>query len=288
MVRRALRYVARAYWAVSETILRALGRRPPYGILKLDIEGELSEEPVDSRLLGWPRRTRDDYFTLLAMLRWAREDPRLRGVLIRCRDVRTGWAKVQELRRSLVALRGKGKQVWVSCSQAGLQEYVLASAADQIVLAPAGTLDIAGLSSEVTFVAGGLKKLGIEAELVQMGKYKSAAETFTRSDMSPAHREMVESLVHDLYDQVVAAIASGRQIDADQARALLDRGPFVAREAQQERLVDVLLYEDEAEERLRAQCANAATIETKDYFGAPAPRRPARRLAARASVPSAC
>ena len=266
MLRQARRYAALVYWTVSEVILRAFGRRAPYGILKLDLAGDLSEEPAESRLLGWPRRNRDDYFNLLAVLRWAREDPHLRAVFIRCGNLRMGWAKVQELRRSLMALRNAGKQVWVYCSYAGLQEYVLASSADQVVLAPAGTLAIAGLSSEVTFVAGALKKLGIEAELIQMGKYKSAAEMFTRSDMSPAHREMVESLVQDLYDQVVDAIASGRRIDAARARALLDNGPFVAREAQREQLVDALLYEDEAEERLRAQCANAATIETKDYF----------------------
>jgi protease-4 len=258
--------MARAYWAASEAVLRLLGRRGPYGILKLELEGDLAEEPVEPRLFDWRRRNRDDYFNLLALLRWAREDPQLRGVFIRCGGVRTGWAKVQELHRNLVALRSAGKRVWMYCAHAGLQEYVLSSAAEQIVLAPAGTLDIAGLSSEVTFVAGGLKKLGIEAELIQMGKYKSAAETFTRSDMSPAHREMVESLVHDLYDQVVDTIASGRGIDADRARAVIDRGPFVAREAQQERLVDALLYEDEAEERLRAQCENSATIEAKEYF----------------------
>jgi protease-4 len=266
MFRQAARYVARAYWAASEAVLQLLGRRAPYGILKLEIAGDLSEESVESRWLDWPRSRRNDYFNLLAILRWARADPQLRAVLIRCGDLRTGWAKVQELHRSLRALRSAGKQVWVYASHAGLQEYVLASAADQIVLAPAGTLDIAGLSSEVTFVAGALQKLGIEAELVQMGKYKSAAETFTRSDMSAAHREMVESLVQDLYDQVVGTIASGRRMDAEQAHALLDRGPFVAREAQQEQLVDALLYQDEAEERLRAQCENAATIETKDYF----------------------
>jgi len=55
-------------------------------------------------------------------------------------------------------------------------------------------------------------------------------------------------------------------MDTDQARLLIDRGPFVGREAQQEQLIDALLYEDEAEERLRAQCGNAATIESKEYF----------------------
>jgi protease-4 len=262
----ARRYGALAFWSASEAVLRLLGRRAPYGILKFDLAGELPEQPVEYRLLGLPRRSRDDYFKLIAVLRWAREDPQLRAVFVRCGDLRTGWAKVQEIRRSLAALRGAGKIVWVYLTHAGIHEYVLASVADWVVLAPAGTLAVAGLSSEVTFIAGALRKLGVEPELIQMGKYKSAAEVFTRTDMSEPHREMVEGLVQDLYAQVVDLIADGRHIDPAQARVWLDRGPFVARDAARDGLVDALGYEDEAEEQLRAQCGDAATIELPDYF----------------------
>jgi protease-4 len=136
----------------------------------------------------------------------------------------------------------------------------------------------------VTFIAGTLKKLGIEAELVQMGKYKSAAEAFTRSDMSEPHREMVESLIQDLYEQVTEAIADGRRIGAETARSLLDRGPFTAREAGQLHLVDALLYEDEGEERLRAQLDDARVIERADYLRRRA--RAVRREVLRRSHPS--
>jgi len=266
MWRLARRYGALAYWNVSEALLRAVGRRRPYAILKLDLAGTVTEEPIEQRLFGLPQRSPGDHFSLATLLRWARDDPQLRAVLIRCGELRAGWAKIQELRRGLVGLRDAGKFVCVCLTQAGLPEYLLASAAQQVVLAPAGTLDIAGLSSEVTFIAGALQKLGIEAELVQMGKYKSAAETFTRSDMSEPHREMVESLVHDLYEQIVEAVASGRGMDPAQIRALLDAGPFVAREAERARLVDALLYEDQAEERLQARYGDAAVIEQRDYF----------------------
>ena len=284
MLRRAWRYGLVASSLVFETLLRALGRRPPYGILQLDLGGELAEEPVEHRLLGLVQRHRDDYFNLIVLLRWAREDPRLRAVFICCGDLRVGWAKVQEIRRSLTALRRAGKTVWVHLAHAGIREYVLASAADHVILAPAGTLDVAGLSSEVTFVAGTLRKLGIQAELIQMGKYKSAAETFTRSDMSAPHREMVESLIHDLYEQVVAAIADGRRMQGEAVHALLDRGPFTAREAERDHLVDTLLYEDEAEQRLRAQCDDEPVIERSAYFWRRA--RAIRRAVLRQDHPS--
>ncbi|MFI5396806.1 MAG: signal peptide peptidase SppA [Candidatus Binatia bacterium] len=275
MLRRAWRHGLAASSLVLEALLRALGRRPPYGILKVDLAGELAEEPVEHRLLAMLQPHRDDYFNLIVLLRWAREDPQLRGVFVRCENLRGGWAKIQEIRRSLMALRQAGKAVWVHLTHPGIREYVLASAADQIILTPAGTLDVAGLSSEVTFVAGALKKLGIQAELVQMGKYKSAAETFTRSDMSEPHREMVESLIQDLYEQVVDAIAEGRGMGGEAVRHLLDRGPFMAREAAQEHLVDALLYDDEAEARMRARCDDQAVIERSAYFSRRA--RAARR-----------
>ena len=263
---RLRRYGLLAYLNLSEALMRSLGRRTAYGVLTLDIAGDLPEEPVEYRLLGLSQHAREDYFDVLALLRWAREDPQLRGVLVRCGSLRIGWAKVQELRRSLTALRDAGKTVWVHLTHAGMREYLLASAAHQVILAPAGTLDIAGLSSEVTFVAGTLKKLGIEAEVIQMGKYKSAAETFTRGDMSAPHREMVESLIDDLYGQIVEALADGRRMSPDAIRAALDGGPFVAREAQQIGLVDRLLYADEAQEQLAAQCDDTPTIEQRDYF----------------------
>ena len=54
MVQQALRHLARAYWAALDTLLHVLGRRPPYGILKLDITGDLAEEPAEPRLFAWP------------------------------------------------------------------------------------------------------------------------------------------------------------------------------------------------------------------------------------------
>jgi len=263
----ARRYAALAYYETTETLLRVIGKRPPYGIVHLVLSGDLPEQAVEYRLLGLPQRDRTDYFGLLAQLRAARDDAALRGIFLRCESLNIGWAKAQELRRLLTELRAAGKTVWVYFAQIGLPEYVLASAADRVIAAPAGTLDITGLSSEVTFVAGTLKKLGIEAEVVHVGKYKSAAETFTRADMSEAHREMMESLLGDLYTQAIAAIAAGRALPEDEARQALDRGPFTAVEAQRQGLVDALLYEDEALEQLKARCGDLPVLEMRHYAG---------------------
>lgn len=265
MWRSVRRYAVSAYYEASEAALRLAGRRRPYGSLHLVLRGDLAEQPPEASLLSLPGREREDYVALLSLLRWARDDAALRAVLIRCESLQIGWAKVQELHRALSALRQAGKTVWLYAAQLGLPEYVLATAAQRIILAPAGSLDVAGLSSEVTFIAGALQKLGIEAELIQIGRYKSAAETFTRDGMSEAHREMVESLVHDLYEQAIATIAAARSLPAASLCGIIDEGPFTAVEAERHKLIDARLYEDEVIEQMKAQIGDLPMLKARVY-----------------------
>ena len=251
--------------SVSEWILTLLGRRRPYGILDLDIRGELAEEGSEQRVLGILRRPATDYLSLISLLRWAGEDERLKAVLVRCDDLQASWARVQGLRRALTRLRESGKQVWVHLDRAGIYEYYLALAAERISLTPAGTLDVTGVSSEAVFFLDTLKKLGVEADIIQMGRYKAAGEAFTRRDMSPAHREMMESLVDDLYGQLIDAIAADRGLEPGAAREIVDRGPFLAAEAGTFGLVDAVAYGDEIEERIRQACGGAEPIDRATY-----------------------
>lgn len=249
-------------------LLHAAGwfrRDKPYGVLSLALSGELVEDGGEPRLVGLFRRPRADYLATLTLLRWAREDPALRGVLLRLDDLRVSWARLQGLRRAIERLRAAGKTVWVHLERAGMPEYLVASAADRILLAPAATLDVAGLSSEALFLRDALARLGIEAEVIQVGRYKSAGETVSRSDMSPAHREMLEALVDDLFGQVVAAVAEARHLPPEGVRERLGAGPYVAAEACAHGLVDGTAYADEAEQQLVEACRGAAVIEHDDY-----------------------
>jgi protease-4 len=249
----------------GEAIARFTGRRKPYGILKLELSGDLPEEESEQRFFGLLRRPADDYASLVAMLRWARDDPRLRAVLIGCEHVNASWARLQGLRRSIERLRQAGKRVWVHLNAAGIHEYYLATAAERISLTPAATLDIAGLSSEAIFLQGALEKAGVQADVVQMGRYKAVGETFTRRDMSVPHREMIESLVDDLYDQIIDGVAEGRSLAPDSVRDTFDSGPFLASEARDARLIDAVAYEDEVEAKLVEACEGAAVVERRDY-----------------------
>ncbi|MBI3783318.1 MAG: signal peptide peptidase SppA [Deltaproteobacteria bacterium] len=266
MLRSLVRGLRLAYWHLSELVLRILGRRPAYGILKLQLSGDFPEHAASFRLPWISGHHREEYLALLTGLRWARDDERVRGVFIRCSDLQIGWAKVQEIRRALQALRDAGKRVWIYSPQAGLHEYLLASVAEKVILAPSGTLEVSGLSSEATFFAEALDKIGVDAEVVQLGKYKSAAESFTRSDMSPAHREMMESLLGDLFEQIVEVVAGSRSLDVGRTKELLESGPFLAEQARQSGLLDALQYEDQAESELHKLLEEAPFIEFGDYY----------------------
>ena len=248
------------------SLLSLTGQLKPYGILTIDLSGDLAEESGEHRMFGFLRRSGTDYLSVITVLRWARDDPRLSAVLIRCDELHANWARVQGLRRAIQRLRDAGKHVWVHLNSAGVHEYYLASAAERISLPPAATLSITGLSSEATFFLAALQKVGIEADIIQMGRYKTFGESFTRRDMSPPHREMMESLVDDLYGQLVDGIASGRGLQPGAVRDTLDQGPFIAQEALAARLVDATAYSDEVEAQLIERCGGAVVIDHTPYM----------------------
>jgi protease-4 len=102
-----------------------------------------------------------------------------------------------------------------------------------------------GLRAEVLFLGPALETLGVSVDLEPVGRFKSAIETFTRSTMSEEAREALASLVDDLFAQLCARVAEGRNLTAQQVEKLVDRGPFLAQDAKAAGLVDRLAYEDE-------------------------------------------
>ena len=268
-LRRVLKALGRRCWlavlVAYEWVLARLGRTPDYGLLTIEIAGELSEDGHDGPLPPWLKKPPTDYLALIGLLRSARDDADLCGVMIRCGHLGASWARIQGLRRSMTALRTAGKKVWVHLDTGGLPEYYLASAADRISVSPAGSLEVVGLAAEAMFFLDALEILGVRAEVVQMGAYKSAAESFTRRGMSEENREMVESLVDDLYGQVVDDVAQGRGLAPAAVRDIIDSGPFLAREALEKGLVDAVEYADETEDAMVREFDGLKTIEHHPY-----------------------
>jgi len=182
-------------------------------------------------------------------LRKAAVDRRIKSVVIVPRGGGALWGKVQEVRDAILQFRKSGKPIIAYLEYGAEQEYYLASACDKVYLMPAAQLDLRGLATYELFLRGTLDKAGAYPDLMHIGDYKTAANTFTEKGFTPAHREMAESLNRDLYTQLLRGIGDGRRKSEDEVRALLDHGPYLARDAVAAGLVDDLAYEDELDDK---------------------------------------
>jgi len=201
-------------------------------------------------------------------LRRASRDDRVRAVLLMPSTLNVPyWGKVQEMRDAIVAFRKSGKHVTAFLEFGGDREYYLASAADRVFLMPTSSLDLTGVASYEMFFRGTLDKIGAYPDFVHIGDYKTAPNQLTQKGFTPAHREMAQSLNRDMYDQLVAGIADARKKSENEVRDLLDKGPFVAKEALDAGLVDDLAYEDELDDRVPELGDGKATrrMEGGDY-----------------------
>ena len=216
--------------------------------LFLPIDGNLSEvEPggVVSQFMGAQPTLR----STIDALRKAAVDDRIKSVVILPRGGFALWGKVQEVRDAILEFRKSGKPIIAYLEAGAEQEYYLASACDRVYLMPAGTLDLRGLATYELFLRGALDKIGAYPDLMHIGDYKTAANTFTEKSFTPAHREMAESLNRDLYTQLLRGIGDGRKKSEEEVRALIDHGPYLPRDAVAAGLIDDVAYEDELDDK---------------------------------------
>jgi protease-4 len=235
------------YLALSQDRYRTLLKRKN-DFVEIRLSGKLVEENSRVGIFG---KTRPTVMELLESIGRAKDDNSVRGMLLRIESLDCGISKVQEIRDAILDFKTSGKYVIAYMEVGGNKEYYLATAADKIVLFPTGYLTLNGLEAEVTFIKGTLEKLGIVADLEHIGKYKSASDLLTRTTMSDAHREVVNSLLDDLYDQITWDIAQGRGWTQEETKTKIDSGPFTATEAKSSDLVDTLLFYDQLDDLIK-------------------------------------
>ncbi|MDP8238913.1 MAG: signal peptide peptidase SppA [Candidatus Hatepunaea meridiana] len=190
-------------------------------------------------------------YRLLRQIKRYENDPDVRGILLRLEGFGAGWAQIQEIREALIEFMVEGKGVVVYLDTCGNGMYYLASVADHIFMNPVGEIGLTGLSTHSTFFRNTLDMLGLDPEFAHAGKYKSANEMYKRNSMSDAHREELNYVLDDLYNQFIDGITEGRGYVGEQVGELIDDGPFSAEDAYSAGLVDSLVYEDEIEDLLK-------------------------------------
>ena len=217
---------------------------PDGSVLWLRLPAELAERQPDDLIaqLGGPHTT---LASVVEALRKAAADDRIQAVVLAPAPLPLPWATVQELRGAVETFRESGKRIVAYLEYGGSQPYYLATACDELFLAPTSTLDLVGVTIYELFAREALDKLGAHPDILHAGDFKTAGNIYTETTFTPAHREMTEALTRDYYDQLALGIARARGLPVAAVHALIDDGPFVPADALARGLVDGLLYEDE-------------------------------------------
>jgi len=187
----------------------------------------------------------------------AATDDRIAGVVIKGSFMPSGlgtsFASLMEVRRALAAIKDAGKPIKAYLEYPDARDLYLASVADEISLDPNGAILMPGLASQPTFFAGMLDRFGIGIQTAKAGKYKSAIEPYTRSDLSPENREQLEVILDDLWSVMRDDIASARGMSPDDLQNLIDGGDaFLADDVVAAGMVDRLVYLDVFLDELKA------------------------------------
>ncbi|MCF6469234.1 signal peptide peptidase SppA [Nonomuraea sp. MG754425] len=252
--------------AISETVDRLRQRRTAPLVLELDLTEGLTEGPPADPLAAVLSMRKTRLADVLAGLRRARQDPRVKVLVVKIGGQPLGLAMVQELRQAVIHFRASGK-LTVAFAETfgefggGTVPYYLATAFERLYLQPSGDVGLTGVALEQRFVKGALGKLGVGFEAGQRHEYKTAPNTFTQEHMTGPHRESMARIVESITESLVAGIADGRRLDPGKVRELIDRGPFTASEAQEAGLVDGLAYRDEVYDEVRRAAGEEAHLQ---------------------------
>jgi protease IV len=246
-------------------VTRLRQRRTGPLILELDLTDGIAEGPPQDPVSALLTLRRTRLPDLLEGLKRASRDDRVRALVVKVGGSRIGLATIQELRAAITDFRKSGKQT-VAWAESfgdfvrGNVPYYLATGFDRIYLQPSGTLGLTGVAVEQVFLHDALAKLGIDFQSAKRHEYKSAADPLTETGFTGPAREAAARLTESVTEQLAAAIAEGRQKTVEQARALLDQGPFLAQQALAEGLVDGLGYRDEVYDQVHKEAGPGATL----------------------------
>jgi protease-4 len=231
-------------------------------VAHIGITGALSEGTQPAGLFGEVTETLD---SLLQRLRKAGEDDKVHAVLLHIQTPAIGWGKVHEIRAAVSTLRAKGKRVIAFTESTDTHGYLIAAACDTIVLPESGLVSLPGVRAEVTFYKNLFDWLEVQPQMLRVGEYKSAAEPYTRSEMSPEFREEMTAVLDGFYELIVSSISESRKLDLDKVRAIIDRGVLTAAAAKEAGLVDLVAYEDAIPALIKGDDATAEVRLLKGY-----------------------
>ncbi len=240
----------------------AAAKKPVARLAEIRIKGPLEDAPEKPfALFGAAPKS---FRSFLRRIEKVKDDAEVKGLVLRFDEGGLGLAKSAEVRRVLDRVRESGKKVHARVESLGLGQFLVACGCDEISLEPAGDVILPGLRLEVTYLRDLLDKIGVVADVVHIGEYKTAFENYYLREMSAAQKESLEAILDDVYAHIVEAIAKGRRLAPEQVKAAVDTAVFTPTQARARKLVDAVEYEDEFKARLAGAYGEAVSF-VEDY-----------------------
>ena len=225
-------------------------------VLSLRIEGDLREGPANNpfaKLTSGGSQVLSLH-ELRQIAEAVKKDDKIAGVMLEIGSLGVQFGTLEDVRDIIADIRSSKKPVQAILTSDFIDEksYYVAIAADRIVMNPESGLALNGFDAAVPFYYGTIKKLHADAQFIGFKKYKSAVEPYTHEHMSPEFREVLESILGDYHQRLIAEISARRGIDPVTLQQLFDKGGLTATEAVKAKLIDDTGWWDQVEEALRS------------------------------------
>jgi protease-4 len=252
-------------------ICRAAPATQPTGkpiIAVFDLAGEMAEQPADQSipLLSTPGPSLRD---VVLRMKKAADDPQVKALVILADSSSFGLAQAQELRQAMQTFRASGKEIYAHSDSLGMGQYILLSGSSRLSVSPIGDMWVLGLYGDAPYLHGLLEKLGIHADYLHCGAYKSASEMFMREGPSPEAEAMQNWLLDSIYQSSIKLIADGRKTTEKQVRDWIDAGPYNAEKAKAAGMIDAVEQREDFEAMLKEKYGSDLTFEKR--YGQPKP-----------------
>lgn len=242
-------------------------------VLRIDLSGIVVDQATVPSIMDVVQDNVDTQLSLseiVQAIKNAKDDSRIEGILLDCKGASIGVSQCEDIINALKEFKASDKWIWAYADTYTQTDYFVASAADSVFLNPIGMVDIHGLSGQVIFFKGLMDKIGVEAQIVKVGTYKSAVEPFMLTEMSDANRQQMTHYIGRIWDNMKQDIAKNRNTHADSVNSWADSYTFSlsAEDYLNLNIVDALKYTHELEELVaeKTQTTDPKFIELEDYY----------------------
>ena len=224
-------------------------------VFVLNLSGTISEQGSENPLSMF---TGDNSLNsglndILSSIKKAKANDDIKGIYIEAGALAANYATLQEIRNALADFRKSGKWIVAYGDFYTQGAYYVASVADKVYINPKGIVDWHGIGAQTMFYKDFMAKFGVKWEVVKVGTFKSATETFTEEKMSDANRLQTQTFIDGTWRNVCAAVSKSRGISIDSLNSYADS--YLALQATETlvkaKMVDGMMYGDQVKDAVK-------------------------------------